>query len=136
MATIEKQAALRFIDPKRPSIRERIVETLQKCNGRGLTAKELAVALSVHGRHGIVKVNTVTGRIDELWDEGTIHGVTSKGAETRYRITAPKEVGRVSEARRKEKFHVWLRKGRERYGNVITDEVWNEMFKVATVQFS
>jgi hypothetical protein len=85
---------------------------------------------------GTVKVNTVTGRIDELWDEGTIHGVTSKGAETRYRITAPKEVGRVSEARRKEKFHVWLRKGRERYGNVITDEVWNEMFKVATVQFS
>jgi len=127
--TIEKQAAFRFIEPKRPSIRSRVKELLAKCNGRGLTAKEISAALSV-------KVHTVTGRIDELWDAGTLHGVTSKGAETRYRLTASKDVNRVKEARRKEKFHVWLKKGRERYGDVITDEVWNEMFKVATTEFN
>ena len=127
--TIEKQAAFNFIQPKLPSIRDRVKSLLYKCNGNGLTAKEISAALSV-------KVNTVTGRIDELWDEGFLHGVSSKGIETRYRVTAPKDVNRVKEARRKEKFHVWLRKGRERYGDVITDEVWNEMFKVATTEFN
>jgi predicted ArsR family transcriptional regulator len=125
MPTAEKQAAFQFIDPKRPSIRKRIVELLSKCNERGLTAKEISAALSV-------KRHTVTGRIDELWDEGTVHGVNAKDSETRYCMTRLYDISRVSNARRKEKFKVWLAKGRERYGNVIPEDVWDEIFNATT----
>jgi len=74
--TVEKQKALRFIAPKTDSIRKRIVGLLSGCKGNGLPRRETSAALSV-------KVSTVTGRIDELWAAGTIHGVSSKGAETR-----------------------------------------------------
>jgi len=126
--TVEKQAALRFIAPKTEPIRKRIVGLLSGCKGKGLTAKEISAALSV-------KVSTVTGRIDELWDAGTIHGVSSKGAETRYVLTYPLDVEMVKASRRKEKFHVWLSKGRTRYGDVISEDVWNEIFRVSTVEF-
>jgi len=127
MPTAERQQALTFIAPKTESIRNRIHRVLTGVK-KGLTAKEIAFALNV-------KRVTVTGRIDELWDDGLLYGITVKNYETRYVVADASQREIIVLARKKEKFHVWLKKGQERYGEVIPEATWNVLMEVAVRNF-
>jgi len=127
MPTAERQQALTFIAPKTESVKNRIRKVLDGVK-KGLTAKEIAFALNV-------KRVTVTGRIDELWDDGLLYGITVKNYETRYVVADASQRDTVIAARKKEKFHVWLKKGQERYGEVIPEATWNVLMEVAVRNF-
>lgn len=125
MPTAERQAAFQFIEPKIKSIRERVFQVICAATPKGgISAKDIATAVNA-------KVHTVTGRIDELWDEGLVFGVATKGNVTKYRkVDAGMELHH-SNLRRKDKFRAWVKKGQKRYGDVIPESVWGEIYKAA-----
>ena len=118
MATVEKQRALEFIKPKVPSIKKRILNTLQKAP-KGLTSKEICAYLNV-------KIQTVAGRLDELQDAGDVYGIDLQGrAETKYIATESSELKRkLALNRSQEKFFQDLRKWKKRYSDILSEKTF------------
>lgn len=118
MSTAEKQMAFEYIEPKLPSIRARVLDTVSKAR-KGVTAKEVALAVGA-------KVHTVTGRLDELQDAGKVYGIVGEGRiETRYFAeTNEKRQRKYAEKRRAEKFFSDLRKWQNRYSDILSKDTF------------
>lgn len=133
--TAEKQTAFEFIEPKIPTIKARVMDVVSKAR-RGVTAKEIALAIGA-------KVHTVTGRLDELQDAGSIYGVIGSGrTETRYFVED--DAGRqrkLAEKRRADKFFSDLRRWTDRYSDILSKDTFARIeaeaernFRVRTVK--
>lgn len=129
MATREKQIALELIKPKAPSIKSRIIKALEK-SSKGLTSKELVRYLGV-------KLNTVTGRLDELQSTGDVHGIDLQGrAETKYYIVTDPELKRkLALNRSQDKFYADLRKWKNRYSDILSKETFEQIELDADMNF-
>jgi DNA-binding MarR family transcriptional regulator len=128
--TLEKQQALEFIKPKVKSIKERIRKAIRETN-RGLTSKEIVSYLSV-------KLQTVTGRLDEMQDKGFIYGVVKKGlvSETVYYVEDnPERQRQLALIRSEDKFYADLRKWESRYKDIISEATFERIKLEAEVNF-
>ena len=135
MSTAEKQTAFEYIEPKLPSIRARVLDTVSNAR-KGVTAKQIAIAIGA-------KVHTVTGRLDELQDAGKVYGVVGEGrTETRYFAEDDeKRQRKFAESRRSDKFFSDFRKWQNRYSDILSKDTFARIeaeaernFRVRTVK--
>ena len=129
MSTAEKQIAFEYIEPKIPTIKARVLDTISKAR-KGVTAKQIALAIGA-------KVHTVTGRLDELQDAGKVYGVIGEGrVETRYFAeTDEKRMRKFAESRRSDKFFSDFRKWQARYPDILSKDTFARIEAEATRNF-
>lgn len=129
MSTAEKQIAFEYIEPKIPTIKARVLDTISKAR-KGVTAKQIALAIGA-------KVHTVTGRLDELQDAGKVYGVIGEGrVETRYFVeTDERRIRKFAESRRSDKFFSDFRKWQARYPDILSKDTFARIEAEATRNF-
>ena len=126
--TLEKQKAFEFIKPKTKSIKVRIQDAIRSSAG-GLTSKDIVFILNI-------KLQTVTGRLDELQDKGFIYGVELKGLDTRYCIEDnPERQRQLALKRSEDKFYADLRKWEVRYKDIISEDTFENLKHEARTNF-
>lgn len=106
-------------------MRSRIYEHLKAADSYGLSIKEISLTLRI-------KTSTVTGRLDELMDEGLVTRKKWNGTGNRYKASMPKNVKFFKQLRAAQKMEVWLKKGIARYSNLISDDAKKELKKAVS----
>lgn len=126
--TQEKQKAFESIKDKRPSMRSRILEAIKYYVNLGMTTSDLSSALNM-------KIQTVSGRLDELQDEGLVYAV-DRGGTTFYYYEPDSERQKI-QARKRAKVKLFrdIKKLRKRYKGIISEDTFDRLLKEAKEGF-